>query len=271
MSFTDLVIAIVLGVVEGVTEFVPVSSTGHLIVVATLLGYDGDKAKTFEVVIQLGAILAVALLFRQRLSGLLTLAPGTGVAGRSGLVSLGLTTAPALILGAVAHGFIRDHLFSPATVAVGWGLGGVALLLVERFRPRPTTTLATMIAGPALAVGLFQCLALWPGVSRSAATIGGGMLVGIERKDAAEYSFLAALPVIGAASALDLFQARDMLGWGDLPMFAVGFGVSFAAAWVAVRFFLHLLATTTLRPFAWYRIAASLLLLGAIGAGLISG
>jgi len=272
MSLTDLAIAFILGIVEGATEFVPVSSTGHLIVAGKLLGYDGDTAASFEVVIQLGAILAVALLFRHRLTGLLTLAPGTGVAGRSGWLLLGLTTAPALVLGAAAYGVIRDHLFSPATVAAGWGIGGLALLAVERFRPRPTTTTLTALTPrTALAVGLFQCLALWPGVSRAAATIGGGMLMGIDREAAAEYSFLAALPVIGAASALELYQARDILGWGDLPMFTVGFVVSFAAAWIAVRFFPRLLATTSLRPLAWYRIAASLLLLVAIGAGWISG
>jgi len=271
MSLTDIAISIVLGIVEEATEFVPVSSTGHLIVAGELLGFEGDKAATFEVVIQLGAILAVVFLFGRRLTGVMTLDRGEGVAGRSGWLRLGRTTVPALVAGAAAHGFIRDQLFSPVTVAIGWGVGGVALLLVERYRPRPTQSLDTMTACTALAVGLFQCFALWPGVSRAASTIGGGMALGIDRKSAAEYSFLAALPIIGAASALELFQARDILGWADLPMFAVGFGVSFVAAWVAVRFFLHLLAVATLRPFAWYRIVASLLLLVVIGAGWISG
>ena len=272
MDIFDLVTAVILGIVEGATEFIPVSSTGHLIVAGEILGFDGDKAETFEVVIQLGAILAVTFLFRHRITSLLTFAPGTGVEGRNGLFLLGLTTAPALILGAASHSFIKDHLFSPATVAIGWGVGGVALLLVERLRPVPTThTLGTITPRTALLVGLFQCLSLWPGVSRAAATIGGGMVVGVDRKAAAEYSFLAALPVIAAASALELFQARDILGWGDFPMFAVGFGVSFVAAWVAVRFFLRLLATTTLIPFAWYRIGTSIVLLLAVWAGWISG
>ena len=259
---SDLIIAVVLGLVEGLTEFIPVSSTGHLIVVGSLLGFTGEKAATFEVFIQLGAILAVAWLYRQRLLALVVPRPADGFAGRRGWGLLALTTLPALILGALAHGFIRSELFDPRTVAIGLGVGGVAILLVERFRPRPTMAGLDAIGWRvALVVGLFQCLALWPGVSRSAATMVGGLLSGVERKTAAEYSFLAAIPVITAASLFDLATSLDLLVPADIPLFATGFAVAFASAWLAVTFFLRLISHITLRPFGWYRIGAALLLL----------
>lgn len=262
---TDLVIALILGIVEGLTEFIPVSSTGHLIVVGSLLGFEGEKAATFEVFIQLGAILAVAWLYRRRLLSLATLGPGVGFTGRRGLGLLVLTTLPAVVIGALAHGFIRDQLFDPLTVAIGWGIGGLGILLTERFRPRPVIEGLDAIGWrTALAIGLYQCFALWPGVSRSASTIFGGMLVGVERKTAAEYSFLAAIPVIAAASLFELVSSLDILEVSDIPLFATGFLVSFLSAWVAVTFFLRLLSRWTLRPFGWYRIAAALLLVVAL-------
>jgi len=264
---TDLGIALILGIVEGLTEFIPVSSTGHLIVFGALLGFEGEKAATFEVFIQLGAVLAVAWLYRRRLRSLVTLGPAQGFAGPRGLALLALTTLPALVLGAIAHGLIRDQLFTPLTVAIGWGLGGFGILLAERFRPRPAIGELDAIGWrTALAVGLYQCLALWPGVSRSASTMVGGMLVGVSRQTAAEYSFLAAIPVISAASLLELVTSLDILEVADIPVFATGFIVSFAAAWVAVTFFLRLLSRWTLRPFGWYRIVAALVLLAVLVA-----
>lgn len=265
---TDILRAVVLGIVEGLTEFVPVSSTGHLIVAGHLLGFTGDKAATFEIFIQLGAILAVALLYRERLVRLLPTTEGQGLTGRRGLALLALTTLPALVAGAVAGSAIKDNLFNPTTVAIGWGIGGLALIGVERVRPVATKTdLGALGWRDALVIGLAQCLALWPGVSRSAMTMGSGILLGGDRKTAAEYSFLAAMPVLTAATVFDLYGSRDLLEASDLPMFAVGFVVSFVAAWFAVRFFLRLLASTTLRPFGWYRIAAAIGLLVAISAG----
>lgn len=272
MSFDEFVIAVVLGVVEGLTEFVPISSTGHLIVAGELLGFTGDRATTFEIFIQLGAILAVALLYRDRLRRLLRFGPGEGVSGRNGLGLLALTTLPALVFGGAFGGMITDRLFNPTTVAAGWGIGGVALLLVERFRPPPTTSgLEDLRWRDALVIGFAQCLALWPGVSRAAATMSGGMLRSIDRRTAAEYSFLAAMPVLSAATVLNLYESRELLTAADVPMFAVGFAVSFVTAWFAVRFFLHLLATWTLRPFGWYRIVAAGVVLIAIGAGGLGG
>lgn len=266
----DILIAILLGIVEGLTEFIPVSSTGHLIVAGHALDFTGDKADTFEVFIQLGAILAVALIYRERIRSFLTFGPGEGVQGRSGIILLAVTSLPAMALGAVFHSAIKDHLFKPGTVAVGWIVGGILLILIERYLPRVTKRSLTALRLPdAVVIGLIQCLALWPGFSRSASTISAAMLRGIDRKTAAEYSFLAALPVIGAASLYDLYSNRDILSSSDIPMFATGFVVSFIAAWFAVRFFLRLLATTTMKPFGWYRIAAGAFLLVLVAFGVM--
>jgi undecaprenyl-diphosphatase len=162
MDLRDFLIALVMGIVEGATEFIPVSSTGHLIVVGELLGFTGEKAATFEVVIQLGAVLAVVFLYRDRLRALQTLRVEPGFAGRRGLLLLALATFPALVVGAAAHSAIKEHLFSPTTVAIGWGLGGIAILLVERYRPLVRIADLDAIGWrQALAIGLFQCLALF--------------------------------------------------------------------------------------------------------------
>jgi undecaprenyl-diphosphatase len=251
--------AVLLGLVEGVTEFIPVSSTGHLILAGQLLGWHGPRAATFEIFIQLGAILAVVWLYKERFLRLLTYRQRDGFAGMRGLCLLALTTLPALLFGALAHGYIKAHLFNALTVAIGLGVGGVAILSAERFLSRRGRDgLDALQWRDALVVGLFQCLALWPGVSRSAATIIGGMLAGIERRTATEYSFLAAVPVIFAAVAFDLLKSREFLYASDLPIFAVGFVVAFASAWVTVKFFIRLLGSYTLTPFGWYRIAVAL-------------
>jgi undecaprenyl-diphosphatase len=269
---TDVLIAVLLGFVEGLTEFVPVSSTGHLILVGDLVGFEGDKAATFEVVIQLGAILAVAWLYRRRLLALCTRRRGHGFAGPRGLGLLMLTTAPALVLGALAHGVIKDRLFNPFTVALGLAAGGVALIVVERRGPRARRDgLDALRWQDALLVGACQCLALWPGVSRSAATIVGGMIGGIGRTTAAEYSFLAAIPVITAAALFDLAQGLDTLVLADVPIFAVGFVTAFAFAWLAVGFFLRYLGRATLAPFGWYRVGLALVVLLVLGAGHLRG
>src|SRR5262249_40037922 len=176
----ELFHAVVLGIVEGLTEFIPVSSTGHLIIAGHLLGFEGPKAATFEVFIQFGAILAVVLLYKERFIRLCSFEKSTGFIGLKGLLLLGLTTLPALALGAIAHGFIKAYLFTPATVAVGLGIGGVGILITERCLPRVRKAgIDSLNWEDALAVGLCQCLALWPGASRSASTILGGMSVGI--------------------------------------------------------------------------------------------
>jgi len=257
----DLWIAAVLGVVEGLTEFLPVSSTGHLIVVGDLLKFYGQKAACFDIFIQLGAILAVVVLYRDRFIGLIPGLNGLGVAdgrfaGVRGILLLGLTTLPALVAGALLHKLIKEHLFGPITVAWALGLGGVAIILAERFRPKPrVVSLDGLGYGAALVIGVFQCIAMWPGVSRSASTIIGGLFSGLDRRTAAEYSFLAAVPVMAAATAYDLYKAWRFLEVSDLGFFAVGFVVSFAAAIAAVKTFIELVQRWSLVPYAIYRIA----------------
>ncbi len=258
-------IAVLLGIVEGVTEFIPVSSTGHLIVAGRLLGFGGERAATFEIFIQLGAILAVVVQERRRFVALLRPAAAPGFSGPRGWALLGLTSSPALLLGYLTHDFIKARLFGPATVALALAAGGVAILLAERLRPAPRTSgLDGITPGQAVLVGLFQCLSLWPGVSRSAATIVGGLLGGLERRVAAEYSFLAAVPVMAVATLYDLLKGASLLQASDAVPFAVGFVVSFLCAWAAVRTFVAMLGRFTLRPFAWYRIAVAPAIYGLV-------
>ena len=256
-----LLVAVLLGIVEGLTEFLPVSSTGHLIVAGHLLGFTGPKADTFEIVIQFGAILAVVALERRRIVGLLRPGGGGRFAGGRGLGLLALTTLPALAAGYLLHGPIKQHLFGPGPVAAGLFFGGVIILIVERYGPATRTAgLDGLDARQALLIGLFQCAALWPGVSRAAATIVGGLLAGVERRAAVTYSFLAAVPVLSAATAYDLLSSWTLLRAADALPFAVGLAVSFLAAAAAIRGFVALLGRWTLRPFAWYRLAVAALI-----------
>jgi undecaprenyl-diphosphatase len=254
-----LLIAAVLGLVEGVTEFIPVSSTGHLIVAGHLLGFTGGKAETFEIFIQMGAILAIVVLEWRRFLGLAWPVAGPrGFSGIRGLALLGLTTTPALVAGLLLHRVIKERFFGPATVGIALLVGGAGILLVERLRPASRTErLDDIDWRQALQIGLFQCLALWPGISRSAATISGGLLCGLERRTAAAYSFFAAVPVMTAAAGYDLIKSRHLLDRADILPFAVGFIVAFLAAWATVRLFVSLLGRSTLRPFAWYRIVVA--------------
>lgn len=253
-----LLIALLLGIVEGLTEFLPVSSTGHLILAGNLLGYTGDKAATFEVFIQLGAILAVVWLFFGRFISLITLSNASGFHGRNGVRLLILTTLPALIAGFLLHDIIKTHLFNPTTVAVGLALGGIAMLFIEkRSLNVKTQSLDDISSKQALRIGLAQLLALYPGVSRSAATILGGMSFGLNRETAVQYSFLAAVPVMLAATSYDLLQSLPNLQASDIGFFAVGFVSAFITAVMAIKVFIKLVKTTNFIPFAWYRIALS--------------
>jgi len=256
----DLWVAAILGIVEGLTEFLPVSSTGHLIVVGDLLECSGEKAACFEVFIQLGAILAVVVLYWERFIGLIPrpsgpLVAGVRFAGVRGLLLLALTTVPALLAGFLLHKLIKAHLFGPITVAWALGVGGIAIIVAERLKPAPrVATLDGLGYGAALLIGVFQCFALWPGMSRSASTIIGGLFSGLDRRTAAEYSFLAAVPVMAAATIYDLYKAWRFLDVSDLAFFAVGFVVSFISAIAAVKTFIELVQRWSLVPYALYRI-----------------
>ena len=257
----DILKAIILGIVEGLTEFLPVSSTGHLIIVNELLDYTGEEAASFDVFIQLGAILAVLIYFRKRFIGLLSPATAPGFNGPRGLVFLALTTLPALIIGWFAHGMIKEHLFSVSSVATGLALGAVWILLTEKFyRQDDPRDLEAMTWIMALGIGVFQCLAMWPGMSRSACTILGAMLLGLRRKAAAEYSFFAAVPIMLAACTYDLYSTWHVMDRDVLVFFAVGFVAAFFSALAAVRFFVGFVSRHTFIPLAWYRLALAAVL-----------
>ena len=251
----NLFTALILSIVEGLTEFLPVSSSGHLILVGDLLNFSGEKAATFEVVIQLGAIMAVVVLHWKRFWGLVQPQPYGRFAGMRGIVLLILTSLPASVLGLLLHSTIKTYLFRPVTVLGALVVGALIMIFVERRKFKPSyITLDDMTPKLALGIGCFQCLALWPGFSRSAATIMGGMLLGTKRSLAAEYSFIAAVPIMVAATGYDMFKSWHLFSAADIPFFAVGMIGSFLAALLAVKVFIRLMGRLTLVPFAVYRL-----------------
>ena len=257
---------IIMGLVEGLTEFLPISSTGHLILVGELLHFDAmlgpDAAKAFDIIIQLGAILAVLCVFPGRFVRLARLDQREGFAGLRGLGLLAVTSIPAAVLGLLGKKSIETHLFSSTTVALALAAGAIAILIVEWRPPRARIEgLDALGWREAIWIGLFQCFALWPGMSRSAATIVGGMLAGVERRTAAEYSFFAAVPLMMAATGLKLIEILPKLSGAQAGVFALGFVVAFLSAWAAVKCFIHFLGRHTLVPFAWYRLALAALVL----------
>ena len=251
----------IMGIIEGLTEFLPISSTGHLIIAGELLKFTGEKAKIFEVVIQLGAILSVVCIYWERFFGLIR-PSGKKFSGINGLFLLFLTSLPASILGLLFEKTIKQYLFFPKSVAIALFVGAIMIFVVEGLNKREKyQSLDEITPYLALGIGFFQCLALWPGFSRSAATIMGAMILGSTRKLAAEYSFIAAVPIMVAATSLELFKNFEIFSSNDLIVLAVGFVVSFISAYVAVKGFIHLLGKTTLRPFGIYRIILAILVL----------
>jgi undecaprenyl-diphosphatase len=259
--------AIILGILEGLTEFLPISSTGHLIVANDLLGVNDARGKAFAIFIQLGAVLAVCAAYRDTLLEVAAGLAGGPAAARSRSLrfcsNVLLAFLPAMAAGAVLHGFIKTHLFSPVTVGAALVVGGVVILGVES-RPRAHPRVATvdeMRWTDALKVGLCQCCALFPGVSRAGATIIGGMLVGLSREAATRFSFFLALPTMFAAVTYDLYRNRHLLDWGDAGVFAAGFVAAFLTALLTVRALLAWVSRHSYAPFGWYRIGFGLLVL----------
>lgn len=253
--------ATVLGLVEGATEFIPVSSTGHLIVVSDWLGFQGERAKTFDIFIQLGAILAIVWLYRVRLARTI-LAARHDPLSRRFLRNLLIAFLPAAVVGFLAHDWIKAELFNPTVVAVALVAGGILILLIERWGPTPRVTEVTEVpARTAWGIGLAQVLSLIPGTSRSGATIMGGYALGLSRTAATEFSFFLAIPVMLAATAYDLLKSWSTLFPADAPVFAVGFIVSFVSALVVVRAFLSYVSHHSFSTFAWYRIAFGIVVL----------
>ena len=246
--------AAILGLVEGATEFIPVSSTGHLIVVSNWLGLVDERAKTFNIFIQLGAILAIVWLYRTRLARSVTEARRDS-AGRRLIINLMVAFLPSAIVGFLAHDWIKSRLFNPAVVAVALIVGGILILLIERWGPRSVVDDVNQVpTRSAFGVGLAQVLSLIPGTSRSGATIMGGYALGLSRTAATEFSFFLAIPVMFAATGYDLLKSWALLAAPDLPMFAVGFVVSFVSALIVVRLFVSYVSKHSFRAFAWYRI-----------------
>lgn len=248
--------ALILGAVEGLTEFLPVSSTGHLILTSQLLKLQGEYLEAFEVVIQSGAIAAIVWLRRERFLALLPGRAEGALGAWTGLRNLALCTLPALVLGALFAHKIKEALFHPGPVALAMIVGALAILALDRPGQGGTRGLAALTSRDALIIGLCQCLAMWPGISRSAATILGAMVLGFDRESATEFSFLAAVPVLLAATAHDALKARHSFAADPLPL-ALGWVAAFVVALIAVKGFLSLLKKGGLRPFAWYRLAAA--------------
>lgn len=261
MTEQSLLQAIILGVVEGLSEFLPISSTGHLIVVGDLIGFSGMPGKVFEVVIQLGAIMAICVLYRERLFRVLIDARRDSGA-RNFIAAILVAIVPAGLVGVLYHDFIVEVLFSPYVVCTTLIVGGIAIIVIEKLHLEARiTSVETLPLRTALKIGLFQCLALVPGVSRSGATILGAILVGVERKTAAEFSFFLAIPVMLGASAVNLKETWNLIEPDDAYIIAAGFTAAFISALLVVRWLVNFVSHHGFTVFGWYRIVFGCLLL----------
>ena len=279
MDFMLLLKAAVMGIVEGLTEFLPISSTGHLILAGALLGFDDAKAKVFDIAIQTGAILAVIIVYWEKIKSTVVALPTQRLARRFALNVL-IAFLPAVLLGLLFGKAIKAHLFTPTVVASTFIMGGIIILWVEGWGRKPLhdghpddhariVNVESMTPLDALKVGLVQCLAMVPGTSRSGATIIGGMLLGMSRKAATDFSFYLAIPTLIGAGAYSLYKERALLSMADVPMFMVGLVFSFLSAWACVRWLLRYIATHSFVLFAWYRIAFGLVVLATAYSGLV--
>lgn len=277
MDIVLLLNAFILGIVEGLTEFLPVSSTGHLILAGDLLNFNDDKGKVFEIVIQAGAILAVCWEYRAKLMATFAGIASDRVAQRF-TVNLFVAFLPLAIFGLLFHKAIKTALFKPVPVALAFMVGGVIIIFAERwYQSRAATRQTALIDSvddltwnDALKLGLAQCAALIPGTSRSGATIIGGLFFGLSRKCATEFSFYLAIPTLFAATGYSLWKERALLSVTDIPMFGVGFVAAFASAFIVVRWLIRYVSTHDFTVFAWYRIVFGLVVLGTAWSGLVN-
>lgn len=278
LDITLLLKAALMGIVEGLTEFLPISSTGHLILAGSLLRFTGESVKVFEIAIQTGAMLSVIWEYRRRLGQTVAGITHDPVAQRFARNVL-IAFVPAVVLGLAFGGLVKEYLFHPVPVATAFIVGGLIILWVERRHKKlygdrdleggrlaRVETVDDMSATDALKVGLLQCLALIPGTSRSGATIIGGVLLGFSRKAATEFSFYLGIPTLMGAGAYSVFKQRDLLQWSDLPMFAVGTVFAFVSALLCIRWLIRYVSTHDFTLFAWYRIVfGGLVLVSAWG------
>jgi len=266
-----LVKAAIMGIVEGLTEFLPISSTGHLILAGSLLRFTGEAAKVFDIAIQSGAIFAVVLVYWQRVRETVA---GLGSDRRAQKFALNVLIGflPAAVAGVLFSKAIKAHLFTPQVVATTFILGAFVILWAERRTARAVRveTVDDLTPLDALKVGIVQCLALVPGTSRSGATIIGGMLFGLSRKAATDFSFFLAIPILLGAGIYSLYKERHALSMDDAPMFLVGLVFSFISAWICVRWLLRYVATHNFVPFAWYRIVFGLIVLATWWTGAVT-
>ena len=265
-----LVKAAIMGIVEGLTEFLPISSTGHLILAGSLMGFVGNKAKVFEIAIQTGAIFAVMLVYWQKIRSTLVALPSSPQAQRFALnVFIGFL--PAVVLALLFGKYVQEHFFTPVIVATTFIVGGFIILWAEK-RPASATRVQSiddMTPMDALKVGLVQCLALIPGMSRSGTTIIGGMVMGLSRKAATDFSFFLAMPTLIGAGVYSLYKERALLSAADLPMFITGLVFSFLSAWLCVRWLLRFISSNSFVPFAWYRIVFGIIVLVTAYTGIV--
>ena len=263
----DMLVSALLGLVEGLTEFIPVSSTGHLLLVAHFLGF-GASSKTFEIVIQLGPILAIMTLYWAKQSYVFTTAHKDPASMRF-IMSVLIAFLPAMVVGALAHDYIKTVLFeTPKLIAIMLILGGVVLLFVDRLAPEPTITDASnMPFRKALAIGLIQCVSMIPGVSRSGATIVGALMLGVNKRAAAEFSFFLSLPTMLGAVGYDLLKSRHDLDFSGIAQIGIGFAVAFVSGLIVVRWLLAYVSTNGFAFFGWWRIIIGSAALAALFAG----
>ena len=274
MDTVLLIKAAIMGIVEGLTEFLPISSTGHLILAGSLLGFDDDKAKVFDIAIQTGAIFAVILVYWQKIRATLVALP-TDKQAQQFTLNVLVAFVPAVVLGLLFGKAIKANLFTPTVVASTFIIGGFIILWAEkRQKDNPAVArineVEAMTVMDAIKVGLVQCLAMIPGTSRSGATIIGGMLLGLSRKAATDFSFFLAMPTLIGAGAYSLYKERALLSVADIPMFAVGLVFAFASAWLCIRWLLRYIATHSFVPFAWYRIAFGVVVLATAWSGAVT-
>ncbi|HET9700892.1 MAG TPA: undecaprenyl-diphosphate phosphatase [Burkholderiales bacterium] len=269
MDLPLLAKALILGIVEGLTEFLPISSTGHLILAGDLLGFNDEKAKIFELVIQTGAMLAVVWEYRRKFGAVIA-GLATDPAARRFVANLVIAFMPAALLGLAFGGYIKGALFKPVPVAIAFIVGGVVILWAERRKHRITVeSVDDMGWRDALKVGIAQAFALIPGMSRSGATIIGGLLFGLSRKAATEFSFFLAVPTLIAAGAYDFYRNRALFDIHDLDMFAVGMVSAFVSAFLCVRWLLRYIISHDFSLFAWYRIVFGGVVLATAYTGLV--